>query len=61
MWDVKVPILYSWLKGKSSIYILNCQQELISKVMAEYLTDFDNLEEPSTATNHLGRFQCLLE
>lgn len=40
------------LKEKSQFEIFweNCQQESISNVMAEYLTDFDE------ATNHFLRF-----
>ena len=34
----------------------NCQQELLFKVTAEYLIDFDNRDEATTSTIHLTRF-----
>lgn len=33
---------------------MNCQREFIPKVMSEYLADFDDVDEATTATAHLS-------
>lgn len=35
-----------------------CQQNVISKVIADYLADFADLDETTILTGHLVRFQC---